>query len=151
MCVICAINHLLCSDALVSIDRAMRISNGLDGASGTQGVTPYLLPRDYRASSASFVPRESIAPLVPGSVQGNLGSQDGSKEDGYGSGYEASPPPGAARPQPPMAMAGPPSAVSLLPRPRGMHADSGIRFPRDANPDEVLSEATTLPPAYTHD
>ncbi|GJE84368.1 hypothetical protein PsYK624_004440 [Phanerochaete sordida] len=30
-----------------------------------------------------------------------------------------------------------------------VHADSGLRFPRDADPDESFSQATTQPPAYT--
>lgn len=34
-------------------------------------------------------------------------------------------------------------------RPPAVHADSGLRFPRDTDPDEVLSQATTQPPAYT--
>ncbi len=33
-------------------------------------MTPYMLPRDYNTSSASVIPRETAAPLTPGSVSG---------------------------------------------------------------------------------
>lgn len=62
-------------------------------------------------------------------------------ESSYGgSEYDATPRPlkGARAPASP-----PPS------RPPAVHADSGMRFTRDADLDEVYSEAWTLPPAYS--
>lgn len=176
--------HIIDTTAYLCPDKVMSAAGG---AGGVSGVTPYLLPRDYNSSSANVIPRETAAPLAPGSVLGrpdtstrphkaplpNVASpssstnffssqqqlinneissgsggsgtafaqeQQGGRGDGSDSSTRARLPKSSS--QSPVQAPHPLSAV---------HADSGLRFPRDTDPDEVLSQMTrgTQLPAYS--
>ena len=69
-------------------------------------------------------------------AQDQMSNQGGSDYDGPSSGRRAQSPKSARL-----------GAQSR--RTPAVHADSGMRFPRDADPSEVLSQVTTQLPAYS--